>query len=86
MGQMRPSLEWYFRLSCCPSLIGVPLFQYGMKRLGGFTSSILSTFEPITTIVCGVLILQEPMSWMKAVGCVLVLGSVLCITIADKDA
>lgn len=57
------------------SLIGVILFQKGICCLGASLTAILSTLEPITSIVVGILFLNENLTAMKAIGCLLVLLS-----------
>lgn len=57
------------------SLIGVVLFQKGICCLGASLTAILSTLEPITSIVVGMLFLNEQLTVMKMAGCILVLLS-----------
>ncbi|WP_044600001.1 DMT family transporter [Candidatus Stoquefichus massiliensis] len=57
------------------SLIGVVLFQKGICCLGASLTAILSTLEPITSIIVGILFLNEQLTLMKIVGCLLVLLS-----------
>lgn len=58
----------------------VMLLQMGIKLCGATTAAILSMFEPITSVVLGILILKEDFSWMKLVGCVLILTAVFILT------
>lgn len=61
--------------------IGANAFlQVGIRYTGASTSAILSMFEPITSVVCGVLILRESMSGMKLLGCGLILFAVYLLT------
>ena len=57
------------------SLIGVVLLQKGIYCLGASLTAILSTLEPITSIVVGVLWLNEGLTLLKVIGCILVLLS-----------
>lgn len=57
------------------SLIGVVLFQKGICCLGASLTAILSTLEPITSIIVGMFFLGEQLTVMKVIGCVLVLLS-----------
>ena len=66
------------------SVGAVTLFQLGVLYVGPSTSAILSTFEPITSIVCGVLILGESLSLLKIIGCVLILSGVILITLSES--
>lgn len=55
------------------SLVGVVLLQKGIYCLGASLTAILSTLEPITSIIVGVLWLDESLTVLKIAGCVLVL-------------
>jgi Predicted permease, DMT superfamily len=61
------------------SIFGITLLQIGIKRVGATAASILSTFEPITSVVLGVLILGERMSPAKLAGCACILVGVVLI-------
>lgn len=60
-------------------------FQVGVKIVGPQRASILSTLEPITSIVIGVLLFSEPFGFKTAVGVVFILASVLTLTLFDKE-
>ena len=64
------------------SVGAVTLLQLGIKYTGAATASILSTFEPITSVLLGVLILGETLSLSKAAGVSCIIASVLVITLA----
>ena len=68
--------------SLATGVLGVAFLQIGIKRVGATMASILSTFEPITSVLCGIVILGEELSVPKMAGCVLILFSVLLISIA----
>ena len=57
------------------SLVGVVLLQLGIRCLGASLTAILSTLEPITSIVIGFLFLGETLTVLKIIGCLLVLLS-----------
>lgn len=57
------------------SLIGVVLLQLGIRCLGASLTAILSTLEPITSIVIGFIFLNETLTIIKIIGCMLVLLS-----------
>lgn len=64
-----------FSLVLCIS--AVVLFRQGTLIIGGQRASILSTFEPITSIFIGILLFGEPFGWRTAVGSL----SIICATI-----
>lgn len=61
------------------SMVAVVLLQRGIYCLGASLTAILSTLEPITSIIVGVLFLNETMSFFKLIGCVLVLISTVIL-------
>lgn len=77
---------WLFAVlvSLFASVGALSLFQLGIRYTGASTAAILSTLEPITSIVLGVLVLREHISVLKLIGCVCILGSVILITLAEK--
>ncbi|MEL7563429.1 MAG: DMT family transporter [Dehalobacterium sp.] len=73
------------------NLIGMVAFQAGLKIVGPTTATILSTFEPITSLIVGILILGELLAWYHIAGSLLILCSVVIVAITknnslDKDS
>lgn len=66
--------------------IAGPLFQMGVKGSGPVVSSLLSTLEPITSVILGVLILNEHLSRSKQVGIYLVLSSVVIVLVSSAKS
>ncbi len=61
----------------------VVLFQQGTFIIGGEKTAILSTLEPITSVLIGILIFGEPMGLNTAIGCILVVGASVLIALSD---
>ena len=59
------------------------LFQLGITLIGASTTAILSTLEPITSVVLGVIILSEQISAVKLAGCALIFAGVVLVTTAQ---
>ena len=57
--------------------------QQGIFLIGGQRASILSTLEPITSIVIGFLVFSEPMGIRVISGTVLVVGASMLTALAD---
>ncbi len=57
-------------------------FQLGVRMIGPQNSSILSTAEPITSLVIGVLMLNENIRWIQGVAIVLILVSTIIVAIS----
>lgn len=83
--QLTP-MAWFFAIlvSLFASVGALSLFQLGIRYTGASTAAILSTLEPITSIVLGVLVLREDISVLKLAGCACILGSVVLITLAER--
>ncbi len=62
------------------------LFQLGVRRAGPTTASMLSLFEPITSVLCGVLFLSDRLSAAKIIGCLLILAGLVCTLWKRKGA
>ena len=60
-------------------VVAGPVFQVGIRGVGSMVSGILSTLEPITSMVVGWLILDEELTATKIFGAVLVLSGVFVI-------
>lgn len=83
--QLTP-MAWFFAVlvSLFASVGALSLFQLGIRYTGASTAAILSTLEPITSIVLGVLVLREEISLLKLAGCAFILASVILITLAER--
>ena len=62
------------------SLTGMIFIQLGIKNTDSTTASILSTFEPVTCTISGILLLGESLTVMKLIGCALVLAGVIVLS------
>lgn len=63
----------------------VALLQIGIKLVGATSASILSTFEPITSMVLGVLLLGETMDLTKITAASLIIASVAAVARAGAQ-
>ena len=61
------------------NLIGMVAFQSGIKIIGPTTATLLSTFEPMTSMIIGLLILGETMAWYDVIGSLLIIISVVIV-------
>lgn len=74
------ALVFSLMVSVCATI----LFQKGIALIGTQKSAVLSTFEPITSVVLGFLLFGEDIGIRTAAGVIFILASVLCITFFDK--
>ena len=73
-------------LALVSSFVGMVAFQTGLKIIRATTASILSTFEPITSLLVGVFILAEVLAWYHILGSLLVIISVIAVSFFEKKA
>lgn len=73
-----------FLVSICASVGAISLFQLGIRYTGASTAAILSTLEPITSVILGVLVLGELFTARKIAGCLCILLSAVLIAAAGK--
>lgn len=71
-------------LSLLAGLGGVRLYQIGIKTIGPQDTAILSTFEPITSIVLSILILKEPFGIKTTIGVGLILTAVILVSVFEN--
>lgn len=71
-----------FALLC--TVVALSLLQIGIKHVGASTAAILTTFEPITSIICGVLLLGETVTMIKIVACALIMTGVVTLSLAKQ--
>jgi drug/metabolite transporter (DMT)-like permease len=81
-------LGWFLTsvLSIAVSVGAVGLFQVGISIIGSQSTAILSTFEPITSVIIGILVFDEVFDLKVLVGCVLILVSAILLAVFDKDS
>lgn len=71
-------------LSLSVTLGGVCLFQKGIKLIGSQSTSILSTFEPITSILIGILIFNESFDIKTVLGFTFIIIATILIAVFEK--
>jgi len=67
------------------SVVAIISFFAGLKRIGPVNASMLSTLEPVTTILLGIIFLQESITALQTAGGLLVLGSALLLAKAEPE-
>ena len=66
------------------AFIGVYFFQKGVRLTGPQNAAILSTLEPITSLLVGVVIYDELFSAGGILGCILILSSVVIVALVKE--
>jgi len=77
---------WLAAIAVVSTVGAVSLFFAGLKRVGPTTASILSTAEPLTTVVLAFLAFGESLSPVQLGGGALVLGAVLVLSAPARKA
>ncbi|WP_276281787.1 DMT family transporter [Halorussus caseinilyticus] len=73
--------EWGIVAAIAVVATAVPIFAFfaGLRRIGASEASIVSTVEPVVTLLLGAAVLGEPITAATVVGGALVLGGVLLV-------
>ncbi len=65
-----------FAIALIPTMVAISLFLAGLPRIGATRSSLLSTWEPVVTVLLAVVLLGDRLSLVQVLGGVLVLLAV----------
>jgi drug/metabolite transporter (DMT)-like permease len=83
-GQLTPPTDlaaWL--VVCClaivPSMFGIPLLLAALARIPSERVALLSTFEPVVTVLLALALLGEQLQPIQIVGAILVLGSAVIL-------
>ncbi|MCR4804249.1 MAG: DMT family transporter [Clostridia bacterium] len=79
----RPGWIWLFLTGLFVVCVGNVMTPEAVKRIGPTITAILGILEPITSLICSILLLGEPFTARTLFGGVLVLISALLITLGD---
>lgn len=71
-------------LALVTAIGGTCLFQYGVRHLGPMRAAILSTLEPVTSILLGFILLKEPMTGRVLLGIFLILLASLLVILRGR--
>lgn len=70
---------WVLAIALVSTVAAIALFLRGMARVGPSTASIVSTFEPVVTVVLAMAIYGERLGPVQILGGVLVLSAILVL-------
>ncbi|MDY4973138.1 MAG: EamA family transporter, partial [Erysipelotrichaceae bacterium] len=59
--------------------VAVICLKMGIEYLGSSLASMFSMFEPVSSVVFGCLFLNESITFIKMIGCILILSGVLLL-------
>lgn len=63
------------------SVGAVTLLQIGIGLIGSQSSAVLSTFEPITSVIIGIIVFNEPLNAKIIMGVLVIVSSVILLAI-----
>lgn len=69
-----------------PTVLAMSLFIAGLQKLKSWEVSIVSTLEPLTTILLGAWLLHESLSPLQSLGCVVLLLAMLGLALTERSA
>ena len=81
----RPGWIWLFLTGLFVVCVGNVMTPEAVKRVGPTVTGILGILEPITSLVCSILLLGEPLTTRTLLGGILVLASAFLITLGDLN-
>lgn len=64
----------------------VAMFQKGTFLIGGEHAAILSTVEPLTGVIMGIVVFQETVTYLAVIGCICILGACILVAIGDTKS
>ena len=67
------------------TVVALSLLQVGIKYIGASEAAVISTFEPITSVIFGVLLLGEKVTPLKIIACILIFAGVLILSFAKEN-
>jgi drug/metabolite transporter (DMT)-like permease len=70
---------WWIALCGVVSVVAIGCFFAGLRRVGPSAASIMSTAEPVTTVVLGALVLGDGLAALQLAGGALVLAAVVAL-------
>lgn len=77
---------WFYTLlmSWGTAIGATILFQTGIGLCGSENAAMLSTFEPLTSVIAGIFVLGDPASAQTGIGIFLVLAAVVALSVYEK--
>jgi drug/metabolite transporter (DMT)-like permease len=77
---------WIAAIATLSTVLPIVTFMLGMERVGASTASIVSTFEPVVTVALAVVLYDEALGPLQALGGALVLAAVIALQLRGARA
>lgn len=72
-------------LALTTNVFAIVLFQKGLSLCGGVKASLFSTFEPLTSVVVGLIVFKEALSVDTVIGILLILSSTVVLVLKGNS-
>jgi drug/metabolite transporter (DMT)-like permease len=73
-------------LTIVPSMLGIPLILAAINRIGSARAALVSTIEPVVTVLLAFTLLRETFQSLQAVGAVLILCSAVVLPFLSNQS
>ncbi|MBP5644099.1 MAG: EamA family transporter [Bacteroidales bacterium] len=80
------AVSWFYAswLAVVPATLSLVLMVYASKYVGATPTAILGALEPLTAVLIGIFVFDEPFGFRLAMGIVLILGAVIITAYQSK--
>ena len=80
------AVSWYYAgwLAVVPATLSLVLMVYASKYVGATPTAILGALEPLTAVLIGIFVFNEPFGLRLAIGIVLILSAVIITAYQPK--
>ena len=80
-------VSWFYSvwLAVVPATLSLVLMVYASKYVGATPTAILGALEPLTAVLIGIFVFNEPFGIRLAIGIVLILSAVIITAYRTKD-
>ncbi len=81
------AVSWFYVgwLAIVPAIFALVLMVYAAKYVGSTATAILGALEPLTAVLIGLFVFNEPFTTYLAVGIVLILAAVVIIAMVKQN-
>lgn len=81
------AVSWFYVgwLAVVPAIFALVLMVYAAKYVGSTATAILGALEPLTAVLIGIFVFDEPFTLNLALGIVLILAAVIVIAVVKKQ-
>lgn len=71
-------------VALCASFLAAILIQMGIKEIGSSSAAIFCLFEPITSVIIGALVLNEKVTLLQMIGCIIIFFAITYLAVMNR--